>query len=474
MSPKPPSGRSRAPDRPSTMQSRRRGLVTTRGVSFTSDATTLPSLPRIPNGNHAQTEPVSCTRPIDETAETQEDCPVCRADSSILRSIDPPASDPSWPALTIADLFSGCGGLSLGLQRAAQETGCSLDVKLALDWDRTAIDVYGALFPTATTVCKPIEHVLDGEMDSPPTPTEGELAEKVGRLDFMLGGPPCQGHSNLNNHSRRDDPRNGLYLRMARAAEVLRPSAIIIENVPTVTYDVQRAVQRTIEYLDKSLRYAVGAGVVDLSNLGVPQRRRRHIILALRDEGVDAQKLVNDLKSPICEHVPRTVRWAIEDLKDESSSGIFNTASTPYPVNQSRIDWLFENDESNLPNRLRPPCHKSDPDHSYTAMYGRMDWDLPAQTVTTGFNSMGQGRYVHPSRRRVITPHEAARLQTLPDFVNFRAVPARKHLAKLIGNSVPPLLSYAIGKSVIPLLWDTLQTSRETGDPDRSAPRQGG
>ena len=409
---------------------------------------------------------------MEETTEKREDCPACRADALILKSIDPLVSEPTWPALTIADLFSGCGGLSLGLQRAAYESECSMDVRLALDSDRTAMDVYGGLFPTANTVCKPIEEVLDGEMDSPPTATEIELAEKVGPLDFMLGGPPCQGHSNLNNHSRRDDPRNGLYLRMARAAEVLSPSAIIIENVPTVTYDVQKAVQRTIKYLEESLEYTVGAGVVDLSNVGVPQRRRRHIILALKDADTDAQKLVDGLKSPICEHVPRTVRWAIADLEDEPSCGIFDTASTPYPVNQSRIDWLFDNDESNLPNRLRPPCHRSD--HSYTAMYGRMDWDLPAQTVTTGFNSMGQGRYVHPSRRRVITPHEAARLQTLPDFVNFRAVSARKHLAKLIGNSVPPLLSYAIGRSLIPVLRGMPQSTREAGGPDQSFERLGG
>ena len=415
----------------------------------------------------AADEPV---RTMDEIMKTDEDCHVCRADASALRSVAPPASEPSWPALTITDLFSGCGGLSLGMQRAAHESEYSLDVKLALDSDRAAMDVYCDLFPTATTICKPIEDVLDGEMDSRLTAAEGDLAEKVGRLDFMLGGPPCQGHSNLNNHSRRDDPRNGLYLRMARAAEVLRPLAIIIENVPTATYDVQNAVQRTMECL-KSLEYTVGAGVVDLSKLGVPQRRRRHIIIALQDAVADAQELVDGLESPICGHVPRTVRWAIGDLEDEPKAGIFNTASTPYPVNQSRIDWLFDNDEANLPNELRPPCHKSD--HSYTAMYGRMDWDLPAQTVTTGFNCMGQGRYVHPSRRRVITPHEAARLQTLPDFVNFKAVPARKHLAKLIGNSVPPLLSYAIGKSVIPLLRDMPQPSEEVGTPDRSLVARG-
>ena len=466
MSPRPPFEQKQEPYRPLTLQSGRRSLAIT-GATFAPDAETLTSLPHTSNGNHAQKEPVKWSQAIHEDMKTREGCPICRADASTLRSTDPPASEPSWPALTIADLFSGCGGLSLGVQRAAHESKFSLDIKLALDSDRTAMDVYRDLFPTATTICEPIEDILDGEMNSSVSATESELAEKVGQLDFMLGGPPCQGHSNLNNHSRHDNPRNGLYLRMARAAEVLRPSAIIIENVPTVTYDVQNAAQRTIECLE-SLEYSVGAGVVDLSKVGVPQKRRRHIIIALKEAeaDADAQELVDGLESPICEHVPRTVRWAIGDLEDDPNADTFDTASTPYAVNQSRIDWLFDNDEDNLPNELRPPCHRSD--HSYTAMYGRMDWDVPAQTVTTGFNCMGQGRYVHPSRRRVITPHEAARLQTLPHFVNFRAVPARKHLAKLIGNTVPPLLSYTIGKSVIPLLKSMPQPSEEAGAPHRS------
>ena len=399
-----------------------------------------------------------------------EDCQICQADTTVLRSVDLPVPDPSWPTISIADLFSGCGGLSLGIQRAAHDSEYSIDARLALDSDRVAMDVYGELFPTAKTICKPIEEVLDGEVDAHPTRSESGLALEVGDLDFMLGGPPCQGHSNLNNHSRRDDPRNGLYLRMARAAQLLSPSAIIIENVPTVTYDVRKAVQRTIDCL-KSLKYTVGAGVVDLSNLGVPQRRRRHIILALQNCEADAQELVGSLGSPVCGHVPRTVRWAIGDLEDGTKANTFDSASKPYSINQSRIDWLFDNDETDLPNELRPQCHRSD--HSYTAMYGRMLWELPAQTVTTGFNCMGQGRYVHPSRRRVITPHEAARLQTLPDFVNFKAVPVRKHLAKLIGNSVPPLLSYAIGKAVIPLLKSAPQRSEVQGKPDQSVIVQG-
>ena len=378
-----------------------------------------------------------------------EGCGICESDISTLKSTIVPKGDTSWSNLTIADLFSGCGGLSLGIQRAAHDFGYSLNVRLAVDSDQIAMSVYRKLFPTAISICKPLEQILDGDIGSPHTVSEIEVARRIGRLDVLLGGPPCQGHSNLNNHSRRDDPRNGLYLRMARAAEVLCPTAIIVENVPTVTYDVRRVVHQTIERLDE-IGYTIGQDVVDLSNLGVPQRRRRHVIVAIRDCDVDPQQLIENLKSPICGHIPRDVRWAIGDLEDVYKSALFDSASNPYPVNQNRIDWLFENDEIDLPNDLRPPCHKSK--HSYTAMYGRMDWDSPAQTVTTGFNCMGQGRYVHPSQRRVITPHEAARLQMLPDFVDFSCVPARKHLAKLIGNAVPPPLSFAISKTLIPSL----------------------
>ena len=386
----------------------------------------------------------------------RKSCSICESDLSTLKSTTVPVGQASWSNLTIADLFSGCGGLSLGIQRAAHEFGFSLDVRLAVDSDPTALSVYRKLFPTSRPLCSPLEQIFDGDISSPHTVSEKDIALRTGELDVLLGGPPCQGHSNLNNHSRRDDPRNGLYLRMARAAEILSPTAIIVENVPTVTHDVRRAVHQTLERLAE-IGYAVGQGVIDLSNLGVPQKRRRHVIVAIRDCEIDPQRLIDNLNLPICEHVPRSVRWAIGDLEDVCKTTLFDSASKPLPINQSRIDWLFENDESDLPNRLRPPCHWRN--HSYTSMYGRIHWDAPAQTVTTGFSSMGQGRFVHPSQRRVITPHEAARLQMLPDFVDFSCVSARKHLAKLIGNSVPPPLSFAIGKTLIPSLKGLSETN---------------
>jgi DNA mismatch endonuclease (patch repair protein) len=107
------------------------------------------------------------------------------------------------------------------------------------------------------------------------------------------------------------------------------------------------------------------------------------------------------------------------------------------------MTWLIDHDQYDLPNSLRPKCHHAR--HSYVSMYGRLRWDSPAQTITTGYGSMGQGRYVHPARPRTITPHEAARLQTLPDFFDLGRFSTRSTWAHVIGNAVPPLLGVHLG-----------------------------
>jgi DNA (cytosine-5)-methyltransferase 1 len=111
--------------------------------------------------------------------------------------------------------------------------------------------------------------------------------------------------------------------------------------------------------------------------------------------------------------------------------------------NQARIDYLFDRDIYDLPNDVRPDCHKNG--HSYPSVYGRLDWDKPSQTITTGFNSPGRGRYIHPSQRRVITAREAARIQGFPDnfvFMPNDQVPSRSLLYKWIGDAVPTWLGY--------------------------------
>jgi site-specific DNA-cytosine methylase len=138
---------------------------------------------------------------------------------------------------------------------------------------------------------------------------------------------------------------------------------------------------------------------------------------------------------PFIEHLassslsPKTIRkhvdnlWIlggeiIRDLLDVESDSTFDTGSERSEENRRRMAYLFVHGVYNLPNKNRPVCHKNG-GHSYLSVYGRLRWNQLAQTITTGFGSMGQGRYVHPQRRRTITPHEAARLQTFPDWFDF-------------------------------------------------------
>lgn len=344
------------------------------------------------------------------------------------------------------DLFCGSGGMTVGLEEAARRIGHRVDVCLAIDAQPIACRVYKANFPQAPVAAGDIVRLLDGKPGDALTETEQRLA-KIDRIDVMLGGPPCEGHSDLNNHTRRRDPKNSLYLRMARAAEVLQPRVLVVENVPPVLRDSENVVDATRLALEKT-GYTVHGQIIDPSTLGVPQRRRRYILLASAERFVDPIEVLGDL---VREEWPlRDVRWAIGDLKSVDSPSEIDRPSQMSEENQRRVEYLFESGLFDLPNAERPPCHQDE--HSYKSMYGRLRWNQPAQTITTGFTSMGQGRFVHPSRKRTLTPHEAARLQTFPDWFDWSLAPGRTALAKLIGNAVPPLLMTRLGEVLLPSL----------------------
>jgi DNA (cytosine-5)-methyltransferase 1 len=135
--------------------------------------------------------------------------------------------------------------------------------------------------------------------------------------------------------------------------------------------------------------------------------------------------------------------WAIADLISSKSESMFDSSPRLAAVTSDRIDYLFDRGLHDLPDSERPDCHRLKR-HSYVSVYGRMHADRPAQTVTTGFGTMGRGRYVHPTERRTITPHEAARIQFFPDFFTFGDA-GRSLLQKTIGNAVPPKMGYALG-----------------------------
>lgn len=364
-------------------------------------------------------------------------CETCAADQEFLRATARPEYEAGDLKIRVVDLFAGGGGLTIGAAEAARRVGLGTTVALAVENDDTAADVYALNFPDANLDRSDVAKVFDGALGAKPTSNERKLARLLGHVDLLVAGPPCQGHSDLNNHTRRNDPRNALYLRAARAAEVLFPTFVVIENVPAVRHDEGRVVAVATSALEAA-GYTVASDVLDLVRFGVPQRRRRHILLAVLGRLVDPAVLLG-MHSPCNDHDERSVRWAIDDLVGKNTYTGPDSASTPTDVNRKRMQWLVDEDELNLPNALRPKCHR-DKDHSYNAMYGRLDWDAAAPTITTGFGSMGQGRFVHPSRARTLTPHEAARLQTLPDFFDVDKSKGRGAWATVIGNAVPPLL----------------------------------
>ena len=361
-----------------------------------------------------------------------------------LRSKTRPDFESGDHRLSLVDLFAGCGGLTLGVAEAARASRRALEVRLAVDLDEGPLRVYRANFPGAKTRVAAVEALFDGPADGPLTTTEKSVKTAVGRLDLLVGGPPCQGHSNLNNHTRRTDPKNELYLVMARAALVLRPQAVLIENVPSVVHARSNVVERSRIALER-IGYTVVDAVLELVHFGVAQRRKRHLLLAVRGRH-DLEALASALSPEVT--LRRSLRWAIGDLAGTTATHFLDRAPRSSAANLERMHWLLSNDEYDLPNELRPACHQGD--HSYVSMYGRLRWDEPAQTITSGFGSIGQGRYMHPDLPRALTAHEAARIQAFPDYFRFDAARSRTEAAVIIGNAVPPPL----GASVVRRLAD--------------------
>ena len=337
--------------------------------------------------------------------------------------------------------FQVAVGCHLEHAKPATALGKQFKSVLAIDEDLSSLEVYKRNFSPTLPINDDIWSVLSGEIGARLQKEEKALLKKIGSVDICLAGPPCQGHSDLNNHTRRKDKRNHLYERVARFAEIAEPSHLIIENVPNVINAKERTLDNTIARLEK-LGYKVDTNVVYLADSGVPQRRKRDVLIA-SSRRLSIAEIVNQHKVS----AERTVRWAIADLARKAPEGLLDTPSVLHPDNIKRINYLMKHGKYDLPNRLRPICHQDD--HSYVSMYGRLKYEEPAQTITSGFGSPGQGRYIHPTCRRTLTPHEAARLQFFPDSFDFSCVKLRTALANMIGNAVPMLLSFVLTLAIL-------------------------
>ena len=330
------------------------------------------------------------------------------------------------PRLAI-DLFSGCGGLSLGLRRAGFE------VVAAIDNDSISVATYRLNHPS--TVVK--KEDLD---KSTPLDLLEELGLAPGQLDLMAGCPPCQGFSTLrtlNGGREVEEPQNDLVFEFVRYVECFRPKALMLENVPGLLAD-ERAdvVRRRLERMG----YECRAEVFDAARFGVPQRRRRMIMLGARGSAPAFAKMTRR----------RTVSQAIRFLPPPEQS---TDPAHNYDVKRAaKVLSLIRRipkdggSRTDLPSSAQLPCHRDF--DGFRDIYGRMAWRNPAPTITGGCINPSKGRFVHPEEDRAITLREAALLQGFPVSYEFVLSRGRYPVAQLIGNAFPPKFAEHFAKAV--------------------------
>lgn len=357
---------------------------------------------------------------------------------------------------TLVDLFSGCGGFTEGFRDAGFEP------VRAVEWDRAAADTYETNFGAHVVV-------EDIELLSP---------EDFPAADVVIGGPPCQGFSQLGSRDPAD-PRNHLWSQYAKVVSWVRPAVFALENVPRFIRSSQFEVLKAMADRGGLLEgYTLASGVVDASEYGVPQRRRRALVIGSRvgeaslppvshgdAPGLVRVQTVRDAIGDIAESRPYPTTTDLPDSRLESGTpGPFkgpdlHLARRPTELSLRRYAHVPEGgNRFDLPEDLLPPCWANKPSGTTDAM-GRLWWDRPALTIRTEFFKPEKGRYLHPqhdshdSRRSVdrpITHWEAARLQSFQD--DFQWCGTKVQIARQIGNAVPPLLAAAIGRHVAELV----------------------
>ena len=337
---------------------------------------------------------------------------------------------------TAIDLFSGAGGLSLGLSQAG------FKVAAALDNDPVAVASY-KLNVGDHADAGPIEEVSAADLLTRAGVGRGELT-------LLAGGPPCQGFS-LQRRGDRDDPRNALVLQFLRMVEEIRPRFFLMENVGGLLTKHGKELLREFSLRASRLDYVIHVDLLDAADHGVPQVRKRAFLV-----GEHAPGLATSFRFP--DPLPqarRTVRDAIGDLPSPPPDG------SPHPgyqghyregrlsaVNAERIRHVPEGGGRDyLPDHLQLDCHKNNPGHRHKDVYGRLAWDEPSVTLTARFDSFTRGRFAHPLEHRSLTIREGARIQTFPDSFHFGG--NREDGARQVGNAVPPLLARRLGEAVL-------------------------
>jgi DNA (cytosine-5)-methyltransferase 1 len=316
------------------------------------------------------------------------------------------------------DLFSGCGGLTLGLKQAGFE------VLAAIESDHLAVETYTANHRDVLVKQADIREVS-------PEGLKRRLRLRRGDLDLLAGCPPCQGFSNLrtrNGAKENRDSRNSLVHEMLRFTVTLAPKVVMMENVPGLC---ERKAFRDLCNGLRQIGYEVNWDIKDVARFGVPQRRKRLILLAGRGFGITFAREARRL---------RTVRHAIGKLPKAGKS---RDQLHNLPERRSeKVRRLIRDIPKDGGGRLDLPamrqliCHRRS--DGFRDIYGRMAWDEVAPTITSGCFNPSKGRFLHPREDRAITLREAALLQSFARSYHFPPSAGKEAIALMIGNALPP------------------------------------
>jgi DNA (cytosine-5)-methyltransferase 1 len=385
-------------------------------------------------------------------------------------------------SFTSIDLFSGVGGLSLGLEWA------NFECLLATDFDREIGETFQKNFKETTFISDDIENLNFRQIRK-------DIGIKKGDLDLVVGGPPCQGFSMANRKRIEQDPRNLLFRHFCKAVDELQPKCFLIENVTGLSSEKitlrtkDHSVVDIIGKYFKNIGYQIRFISFKSEEFGIPQYRRRVLIIGTRLKKQQSKLLheeIGELRGEYSSYetmkvanadqitlfnqkamTPFTVWDSIADLPTikagvdgsglkyrarptneyqrlmrKSSRGVYNHVSTPHDdMALKRIRLIKQGQNfNNLPEELKTKS-------VHSGAWGRLEANGLAPTITTRFDTPSTGRVIHPYSNRTITVREAARIQSFPD--NFIFYGTRTSQGKQVGNAVPPLVAKAIGEMFI-------------------------
>ncbi|MCM1497180.1 MAG: DNA cytosine methyltransferase [Clostridium sp.] len=343
----------------------------------------------------------------------------------------------------VIDLFAGVGGLSLGFEM------CGFDVVLANEYDASIAAAYTANHRDTKMIVGDITS-LD---------LQKTFGIYSGDIDVVIGGPPCQGFSQKGQRKTIHDERNFLFKYYVEVVKLVKPRYFVMENVPNLLTAEGGYFYREIEELFKSIGYSLKSGVLNASDYGVPQNRRRAVIIGKKDGAAP--------EPPKPKDVSVTIWDAISDLAYlESGEGTEKQNYRNEP--QSDYQKLLRSGSETLYNHVAtkhsglalerlamiPPNAGKEvlpKEHLtksiYSGTWTRMRKDEISVTITTRFDTPSSGKFTHPFLDRAITVREAARIQSFPDSFHF--IGNKGSQMKQVGNAVPPLLAASIAEVIM-------------------------